>query len=101
MGLVFEFEWDENKNARNIAKHGVSFEEAAMVFSDLMRNEEFDFFHSIIEKRWLTVGLAGCEILTVIFTERKGLVRIISARKANRKEQEDYFYGYGTPKNRF
>ena len=96
MSLVYEFEWDEEKDRINRMKHGVSFEEATVVFSDSMRREEFDWVHSITENRWLTVGIAGCDILTVIFTERKGLVRIISVRKANRIEQEVYFYGYGT-----
>ena len=99
MKLEYEFEWDEEKNARNIIKHGLSFEEAMVVFSDPRRYEEFDWVHSIVEERWQTTGFSGCEVITVFFTERKGLIRIFSARKAGKTEQEVYFYGYGTAKN--
>ena len=95
-----EFEWDEEKNAQNILKHGVSFEDAICVFSDPARYERFDWVHSINEDRWKITGFSGCVILTAFFTERKGLIRIFSVRKADKKEQEVYFYGYGKKKNR-
>jgi len=91
-----KFEWDERKNAINIKKHGISFEEAVAVFSDPKRCEFYDRVHSLIEKRWLTIGLAGLKILSVSFTERTDKIRLISARKANKKDMEVYFYGYGT-----
>jgi uncharacterized DUF497 family protein len=91
--MYFEFEYDEKKNAENIIKHGVSFEDAEKVFYDPNRTEIFDKLHSIKEERWKIIGLAGWKLLTVICTERKGKVRLISARKADKKEKEDYFYG--------
>ena len=94
--MKLEFEWDERKNAKNIKKHNVSFEEAAAVFSDPQRYEVFDSIHSLMEKRWIVIGLAGSKMYHVIFTERKNRIRIISARKANKKNMEVYFYGNGT-----
>ena len=91
--MILKFEWDENKNAVNINKHGVSFEEAAAVFSDPRRYEMYDGIHSLIEKRWIIIGLAGFKLLKVSFTERKDKIRLISARKANKKDMEVYSYG--------
>jgi len=94
MDYRLDFEWDEEKNRINQMKHGVSFEEAAMVFSDNKRVEIFDRKHSLFEERWKIYGLSGLNILAVNFTERHGLIRIISARKAAKTEEEEY-YGYG------
>jgi len=95
MDLRLEFEWDEKKNLINQMKHGVSFEEAAAVFSDKKRVEIYDRKHSFFEDRWNVLGLSGLCVLFVSFTERHGLIRIISARKASKTEEEAYFYGYG------
>jgi uncharacterized protein len=92
--MSIEFEWDEEKNAKNIRKHGVSFKMAEKVFLDPKRFEMFDKKHSLNEERLITVGFSGVILLSVVFTERDSLIRIISARKANKKEEEDYFYGY-------
>ncbi|MDR0300885.1 MAG: BrnT family toxin [Treponema sp.] len=91
----FEFEWDEEKDHINQMKHGVSFKEAAMVFSDDKRVEIFDHKHSFFEDRWKIIGLSGLIVLFVSVTERFGRVRIISARKAIKAEEEAYYYGYG------
>jgi len=99
MHYRFDFEWDEEKNRINQMKHGVSFEEAVMVFSDNKRVEVFDKKHSLFEERWKMFGLSGLNVLIVNFTERRGLIRIISARKANRKEEEAYYHGYGKTHN--
>ena len=93
--MKLEFEWDEKKNARNIIKHGISFKEAVMVFSDSMRIEEFDYYHNWIEERWIITGLVGCNVIVVVCTYRGGKIRIISARQTTKKEEEAYFYGYG------
>jgi len=93
--MDFKFEWDEEKNAVNLMKHGVSFMTAKMVFHDPKRVDIYDQEHSLFEDRWKTIGLNCCDILSVIYTMRKGIIRIISARKAERKEEEAYFYGYG------
>jgi len=92
MDIVFE--WDEEKNVENIRKHKVSFERAKKVFFDPRRFETFDKKHSFFEERLMTVGFSGLKLLTVVFTERNDSIRIISARKAEKDEEEDYFYGY-------
>ena len=94
--MELRFEWDEKKNIVNQKKHGISFEEATMVFFDPMSYETYDGIHSLIERRWIRVGLAGCKILKVVFTERNGRIRLISARKADNTDKEEYYYGYGT-----
>jgi len=88
-----KFEWDEKKNRKNKVKHGVSFETAAMVFSDIKKVEIFDRKHSIFEERWKVVGFSGLKMLTVVFTERRNSIRIITARNADKNEEEAY-YGY-------
>lgn len=97
--MEIKFEWNEKKNVINQKKHGVSFEEAAIVFSDPIRYEMYDRKHSIIERRWIVIGLAGWKILKVSFTERDKKIRLISARKADKFDEEVYFYGYGTTGN--
>jgi len=92
--MKLTFEWDDKKNAANKKKHGVAFEEAAGVFTDPRRYEVFDGTHSLIEKRWIAIGLSAWNVLTVCFTERNGTIRIISARKASKNDMEAYFYGY-------
>jgi len=92
MDIVFE--WDEEKNAINKRKHKVSFERAKKIFFDPRRFETFDKKHSFFEERLITVGFSGLKLLTVVFTERDSVIRIISARKANKREEEKYFYGY-------
>ena len=93
--MELKFTWDERKNAINIRKHGVSFSMAAMVFSDPKYFSWYDSKHSFfMEDRWKIIGLSGCDILIVIYTEQCDYIRIISARKAGKKEEEEYYYGY-------
>jgi uncharacterized DUF497 family protein len=92
--MELKFEWDEEKNAINKKKHGVSFETAKRIFFDPKRFETLDKIHSIFEERWKTVGFSGLSLLRVIFTERDYSIRIISAQKADKDEEEEYFYGY-------
>lgn len=80
------FEWDEAKNASNLEKHGVSFEEAREIFNGpvLEGSEEF---HGA-EMRVRSFGLlGGIVVVCVVYTERGGKTRIISARKATRAER--------------
>ena len=85
------FEWDDEKALANIEKHGVSFGEATEVFYDPNALEDYDVDHSTEELRFFIIGLSSRRLLYVIYAERKGdLVRIISARKADRAEQEIY-----------
>jgi uncharacterized DUF497 family protein len=87
-----EFEWDNKKNARNIQKHGIGFEEAAMVFFDPIHSEIYDNLHGgFFEDRWKVFGLAGPVPVMVSCTERNGRIRIISARKATPDEMEAYY----------
>lgn len=73
-------EWDEKKAAINKQKHGVSFEDAALVFTDINRIERRDKTHSQDEDRWQAIGMVE-DILFVVYTERVETLRIIMARK--------------------
>ncbi len=88
-----EFEWDEAKNLANIQKHGISFNEAKSVFADECALLIADPDHSEDEDRFLLLGLSGkLRILVVChcFEVDARLIRIISCRKANRKEMAQY-----------
>jgi uncharacterized protein len=82
--------WDPIKDLENYLKHGVWFEDACCVFEDPDRREEPDD-RGYDEDRWLAVGRVGAEILVVVFAERHGRERIISARKAEPKEERWYY----------
>ena len=89
-----EFEADPPKAAANLRKHKVSFAEAASVFGDAMALTFSDPDHSIGEERWLMFGMSRTgRILAVIYTERSGKYRIISARRATRHERKIYAEG--------
>jgi len=84
-------EWDAAKAALNLRKHGVSFEDAELVFYDAGRIEAYDGREDYGEDRWATIGLAYCAILYVVYTVRsEETVRLISARKANANERKQY-----------
>ncbi len=83
-----KFEWDPTKAKANIARHRVRFEDVQAVFTDLNAIEMLD--ESPDEQRWRLLGRAGPEILIVVYTERGNRVRIISARKASKREQKVY-----------
>jgi uncharacterized DUF497 family protein len=86
-----EFEDNPVKAAQNLKKLKVSFEEAGSVFGDPMAYTFADPDHSIAEVRWLMFGLSRMERLpAVIYTERKGKVRLISARLATKHERSIY-----------
>jgi uncharacterized DUF497 family protein len=89
-----EFEWDPDKAARNLAKHGVPFHEAATVFGDPLAMTYFDPDHSDDEDRFLTFGHSNTgQLLVVSHTDREDRTRIISARRATRKETRQYEEG--------
>lgn len=90
--MELKFEWDEEKAAINLKKHKVAFEDAVYVFQDENRIEFFDAEHSDNEDRYVAIGMVGT-ILYVVFTERKDITRIISARKANSVERSYYYDG--------
>lgn len=86
-----EFEWDDTKAASNLAKHGVSFEEALTVFDDPLAAIFDDEAHSLGEIREIIIGRSDLDRLVLVaFTDRNDVVRLISARLATRREREDY-----------
>ncbi|EDN69979.1 protein containing DUF497 [Beggiatoa sp. PS] len=88
-----KFVWDENKNRLNQKKHKVSFEEAKTVFFDENARLIPDPDHSETEERFILLGLSvQFRILLVshCYRENDSVIRIISARKANRQEQQQY-----------
>jgi uncharacterized DUF497 family protein len=86
-----EFEWDELKNAVNVRKHGVSFEEAVTTFGDPFSDTFDDPDHSAEENRFITVGTSEKgRLLIVAHTDRDDCIRIISARELSRQERKSY-----------
>ena len=91
MDWMIEFEWDPEKAKLNLLKHGVSFREVVGVLGDPLSLTYDDPDHSQEEQRYLTVGTARSgRLLIVSHTDRAGGVRIISARKATRRERARY-----------
>jgi len=90
------FEWDINKEAENIAKHGVGFETACRVFQDERRIVMDDVKHSENEPRYFIIGLVDEKVLTVRFTMRDTTVRIIGAgywRRGEKHYEQKYNSG--------
>ncbi|MHB1145405.1 MAG: BrnT family toxin [Thiobacillus sp.] len=88
---MLKFAWDAAKAAANLAKHGVSFEEAATVFGDPLALTFNDPDHSLDEHRLLTFGVSDRNrVLLVVNVERGRILRIISARKATKHERDIY-----------
>jgi uncharacterized DUF497 family protein len=88
------FEWNPEKAASNLRKHGVSFEEAATVYGDPRRVELYDLGHSFDEDRIIWIGFSDrMRLLTVVLYEQVAdeVFRIISARRATRQEGLRYF----------
>jgi uncharacterized DUF497 family protein len=87
------FEWDRVKNSINKRKHGVSFEEAETVFSDEHALLINDPEHSDEEERFILLGLSAALRTLVVchcYREKDEVIRIISARKADRSERNHY-----------
>jgi hypothetical protein len=86
-----QFEWDREKAARNLEKHGVSFEEVVTVFYDSLATTVPDPDHSIGEARFITFGYSAYDrLLVVAHAELGAVVRIISARPATARERKRY-----------
>jgi uncharacterized DUF497 family protein len=86
-----EFEWDPRKAARNLRKHGLSFTEAATVFSDPLSLTVHDPDHSRDEHRYITLGLSNrFRLVLVSHADRGERVRIISTREMTRAERKAY-----------
>ena len=86
------YQWNRDKATANLRKHGIDFADAVSVFSDdlalTIPDERFD------EERFVTIGLDGFgRVLVVVYTLRGEAIRVISARKANRQERQQYEEG--------
>lgn len=95
---MIKFAWNPAKAAANIKKHGVSFEEAQSVFHDEFAVQFYDDDHSSSEERFLLLGMSTtARLLLVCHCERESghVIRIISARKATKREST--FYGSEQP----
>lgn len=89
-----KYEWDPKKAGRNLRKHNVSFAEATTVFLDPLAVTFDDPDHSVAEKRFITIGHSSADrLLFVAHADRGDRIRIISARKATRKETHAYEEG--------
>ena len=88
------FEWDPSKAAENLAEHGVSFEEAATVFRDVLSATGMNPDHSFDEERFVTFGISTARrLLAVAHTDRDDTIRIISARPVTPSERKIYEEG--------
>lgn len=88
------FEWDDAKAAQNLAKHGVSFEDAKGVFRDPFAIELLDDRQDYGEDRYILIGMSAANVLVVVYTDRNDKHRIISARKAEPNERKFYHDEY-------
>ncbi len=85
------FEWDTSKAKNNLKIHGVSFDEASTVFKDILSLTIYDPLHSDEEDRFILIGNSlKNSLLVVVYTERENKIRIISARRATKKERVQY-----------
>jgi uncharacterized DUF497 family protein len=84
------FEWDEDKARSNLEKHGVSFVAALAVFEDPRRIERLDLRRNYGEDRVQLIGTSKGRVLFVVYTRRGDMIRLISARRANRNERQAY-----------
>lgn len=89
--MAYTFEWDAAKADNNRRTHGVTFDEASTVFGDPLAILLPDPDHSVKEQRYLVLGMSNRRrLLVVAFAERPPRTRLISARRANRKERRRY-----------
>ena len=86
-----KFSWDRSKGRRNHAKHGIGFDLAKRVFSDPFAIEFLDDRQDYDEERFVIIGVVDGLVLYVAYTQRNDTIRIISARRATKFEQEAYF----------
>jgi hypothetical protein len=85
-----QFEWDEDKRLANVRKHGIDFLDVASVFEGdtvTIEDDRFDYG----EQRFITLGLLKGRVVVIVHTERGGVTRIISVRKATKYEEISYF----------
>lgn len=85
------FEWNDRKAAANYANHGIGFELAKRVFRDPFAVEHLDDREDYGEDRFILTGSVEQLVLCVTYTERRGRIRLISARRATKREKNEYF----------
>ncbi len=91
---MLSFEWDKNKEQKNIVKHGINFDEAKTVFYDKEALLKFDSEHSEDEERFILLGLSSLANVLIVCHCYRGQdekIRIISARKATKNEEKQYY----------
>jgi uncharacterized DUF497 family protein len=89
--MALGFTWDPAKSAANVRKHGVSFEDASTAFGDPHSITVADPLHSAAETRFALIGSTSRGLIVIVsHTERNDTIRIISARKATRRERATY-----------
>ena len=94
---MLHFEWDENKNAINIKKHGLSFETATEVFYDEDAVLFDDPDHSVGEERFLIIGMLRSSKICIVshcYRDNDNVIRMISAREATKNEKRFYWEGW-------
>lgn len=87
---MVRFEWDEEKRIANLIRHGIDFRDVYRVFDFdrfLLEDDRYDYG----ERRWISFGLLFGEVIAVAHTETDEVIRIISARRAEKHEEERYF----------
>jgi uncharacterized protein len=85
-----QFEWDNQKEKSNLEKHSISFHDAKKVFESV-RFTLVDTRMDYGEERIVTTGLIDKRLCVVVYTKRNDIIRIISARRANEREQRRYY----------
>jgi len=85
-----KFNWDDDKNHKNVEKHGLHFQDAELIFSGKIISFKDDR-HDYGEDRYISLGELKNRVIVVVHTQRGLIVRIISMRKANERERKIYF----------
>jgi uncharacterized protein len=93
---MLQFEWDDDKAVVNLGVHGVAFHEATKAFRDPFAVERIDARLDYGEERINLVGMCDGALIQVTYTERGDRIRLISARRAERHEQDDYYRANST-----
>jgi len=88
---MLQFDWNPEKAQSNVKKHSITFDEASTVFSDRLSLTIHDPIHPEVEERFISMG-TSCRnrVLTIVHTDQGDRIRIISARKATKKERFYY-----------
>ncbi len=85
---VMEFEWDEAKRESNVAKHGIDFIRAKLVFDGRLEVTRRSAY--LVEERFISIGIVEGHFITVVWTKREENIRLISARRARNEEKREY-----------